>query len=375
MPALAQARIELGPRPENRYQLRSGKRYRIVVGRRVQVFARLFDAAGEQPLADLPYRLQLPDGSALAGRTDTTGLLRHRPLPPGTFRLELDDPHGTPRSLALPFLGLEREAPHLQTVPGFGTKVQVFVQLFDATGAAPLAGRAYRLRGPDGERRGLCDGAGVLRERGCVPGNYTLVIRDAGTDRTVGVPWLEAHRATPHRQVVPGITLEPAHQLLVRLFDATSRRPLAGVPCRLEGPDGARHDLVTDPDGLLRQPAAPGRWTLQATAPDGRALRRGLPALPAAAEAPVLLALPWGLAGPRQVRIQLFGRDGKPRAGLAWSLEAGGEEVARGSSDPAGRIEARGLDDRPCSLRLAGAPAQRVPFSEGAPHLLLVPTS
>lgn len=218
-------------------RLRSGKLYRIVVRRppQVQLFSRLYDCAGEHPLAGLEYTVEGAAGERLQGRTDARGTLQHRNLKPERYCLQLRDPGGNLRTLGLPWIGLEHTEPHLQAVPGFGVRVQVFVELRDSRGRNPLAHTPYALRVSDRlVARGLTDGLGILRQRGLAAGRYELLINDvAGKEHVVGVPWLSESRKQPHLQVVPGLHTGAA-QILAQLFDTSSRRPLAGISCQLD---------------------------------------------------------------------------------------------------------------------------------------------
>jgi protocatechuate 3,4-dioxygenase beta subunit len=194
----------------------------------------LTDDAGT-PLAGAPVKIELPDGTLLDDKLDDAGRLARRDLAPGEAKLHLvEEDAAAPAAFA---------AAAAAAVPE--EKAWLEVQLTD-DGGVPLAGHPVKLELPDGTLIDdkLAD-AGRLARTHLAPGEAKLHL-------------VEEDAAAPAAFAAATAAAAPETKawLEVQLTDDTGW-PLAGLPVKLELPDGTIIDEKLDEDGRLARKDIP----------------------------------------------------------------------------------------------------------------------
>jgi hypothetical protein len=188
------------------------------------------------------------------------GTFQYGPLPPGETTLSLSYPFSTyggrSHSIILAELTLEAGIDMKEQFV-LGERAPGSVRVFVSQGGTPLAGHAVQI----GASGALTDAGGIAVVGPIFPGDWSVSVFNPLQSREWKYVKPETFRVEPGKQSECTVNVLMIAGR-IRIYDATSEKPLAGQEVWLTFPDDSQHKYQTDVEGWLDLNLSPGIYLL-----------------------------------------------------------------------------------------------------------------
>ena len=252
---------------------------------------RKFDADSKKLLAGATFKIERPDGTVVGTSnglytTDENGTISLPELSKGTYIItETKAPEGYALS-ENPSQTIKIDTDKTYTVDFYNQKKSsLLIRKFDADSKKLLAGATFKIERPDGTVVGTSNGLYTTDENGTISlpelskGTYIITETKAPEGYALSENPSQTIKIDTDKTYTVDFYNQKKSSLLIRKFDADSKKLLAGATFKIERPDGtvvgtSNGLYTTDENGTISLPElSKGTYIITETkAPEGYAL-------------------------------------------------------------------------------------------------------